>query len=77
MLREDIPKIPPANRFQIERAIEERLAVAPLGFGKPLRHSLSGMRSLRIGDYRVGYVVDGANVIIQRIEHRRDAYKKW
>ena len=77
MLREDFPKIPHAVRPQIERAIRERLTVAPLLLGKALKHSLSGMRSLRVGDYRIGYVVEGANVIIKRIEHRRDAYKGW
>ena len=77
VIRSDLPAMPTASKEQVMRAIYERLTVDPLSFGKPLRHSLSGMRSLRVGDYRVGYVVEGDNVIIKHIEHRRDAYKGW
>ena len=75
--KEDLPKIPEQNKAQIAKAIHERLAIAPLSFGKPLRHSLSGMRSLRVGDWRIGYYVEGRNVVIEHIEIRRDAYKGW
>lgn len=74
---EDLPKIPPASRVQIRRAICERLMVAPLDVGKPLRHGLSGMRALRVGDWRIGYYVKDEDVTIARIELRRDAYKDW
>jgi len=75
--RNDYPKIPTNSRRQILRAIHERLAVSPLDFGKPLRHELGGMRSLRVGDWRIGYFVEGETVIIAHIELRRDAYKGW
>jgi len=77
VIEEDFPRIPKKNLAQIVKAIGRRLSAAPMSFGKPLRHGLSGMRSLRVGDYRVGYVVDGENVIIQHIEIRRDAYEDW
>ena len=75
--RVDAPNIPRAHRAQIEKAISERLAVAPLDFGKPLRHNLNGIRSLRVGDWRIGYCVEGETVTITHIELRRDAYKGW
>jgi len=77
VVEEDFPRIPKANLAQIVKAIGSRLSVAPLLLGKPLRHNLHGTRSLRIGDYRVGYSVDGNDVIIEHIELRRDAYKGW
>ena len=73
----DLAAMPSAARKQILRAIHDRLAVAPLDFGKPLRHNLNGMRSLRVGDWRIGYCVEGETVIITHIELRRDAYKGW
>ena len=77
VMREDVPNIPMAHRAQIEKAINNRLAVAPLDFGKPLRHNLIGMRSLRVGDWRIGYYIKGETVVIEHIELRRDAYKDW
>ena len=77
VIKRDIPSIPLANKEQIMRAIYERLTVAPLNYGKPLRHGLSGLRSLRVGDWRIGYCVEGGDVVIEHIELRRDAYKDW
>jgi mRNA interferase RelE/StbE len=77
MLREDFPKIPHDSRHQIERAINERLTVAPLEFGKQLQYSLKSLRCLRVGDWRVAYKVEGNTVTIVRIQNRRDAYKGW
>ena len=74
---DDLAAMPPASRRQVLRAIHERLTVSPLLFGKRLRHSLRGLRSLRVGDYRVGYMVDGESVVIAHIDLRRDAYKDW
>ena len=74
---EDVAAAPAVNRKQILRAIYERLTVAPLDFGKPLRHSLSGIRSLRVGDWRIAYIVEGQTVTVTHITLRRDAYKGW
>ena len=45
--------------------------------GKPLRVDLAGVWSARRGTYRVLYRIreDLREVIILRIEHRRDAYR--
>lgn len=60
----------------IRKAIEKKLAVDPVAFGKPLRYSLKGYRRLRVGDYRVIYkiVEDKVLVIIIDIDHRKDIY---
>lgn len=61
---EDILTLPKSAKKQIQKAIEERLAVDPIGLGKPLRYSLKGHRRLRVGDYRVVYRIEVANVLI-------------
>jgi mRNA interferase RelE/StbE len=45
--------------------------------GKPLRDDLAGVWSARRGTYRVLYRIreDLREVIVLRIEHRRDAYR--
>lgn len=71
----DIPLLPKTIRLTIKRAIEERLTVDPVGFGKPLRYSLKGFRRLRVGDYRVIYKIKGKIVLISAIKHRKDIYE--
>lgn len=77
VLDQDIPLLPKIAKRQIQKAIEERLMVDPVGFGKPLRYSLKGHRRLRIGDYRVVYRIETEKnlVLILAIKHRKDIYK--
>jgi mRNA interferase RelE/StbE len=74
VVSKDILALPKSAQIQIKRAIEERLTVDPIGFGKPLRYSLKGLRRLRVGDYRVVYQIEGKSVIISAIKHRKDIY---
>lgn len=75
---EDIKALPKNAKRQIQKAIEERLVVDPIGFGKPLRYSLKGHRRLRVGDYRIVYriEVENNNVLIIAIKHRKDIYEE-
>jgi len=45
--------------------------------GRPLRGELSGKHSLRIGDYRVIYVIDEDEnlVILYTVKHRKKVYR--
>ena len=72
----DIPSLSTSAKKLIIRSIDERLTVAPLSFGKPLKHAFNGYRSLRVGRYRIIYIIDEINrkVIIHSIDHRKDAY---
>jgi len=76
VVAEDVPALPTRMRDQIRRAIESRLVVDPVGYGKPLRYSLAGHRRLRVGDWRIVYKIDGARreVTISVIKHRKDVY---
>ena len=57
-------------------SIIRRLEAEPF-IGKPLRGELKGKRSLRIGNYRIIYVIDEKNRIITllTIRPRRTAYR--
>lgn len=77
VVKKDIPDLSSSARKMIKKAIEERLMVDPIGFGKPLRYSLKGHRRLRVSDYRVVYRIDETinKVIIVAIKHRKDIYE--
>lgn len=72
-----IPKLSLPVRRRIQKAIEKKLMINPIVFGKPLRHSLKGLRRLRVDDYRVIYKIDENDnrVLIVKIAHRKDAYE--
>jgi mRNA-degrading endonuclease RelE of RelBE toxin-antitoxin system len=77
VIRKHIPKLSTTAKKIVKSAIEQRLMVDPVGFGKPLRYSLNGHRRLRVGDYRVIYRIeaDDKTVLIVAIKHRKDIYK--
>lgn len=71
---QDIPKLSIPVRFLIKSTIEKKLLSDPIKFGKPLRYSFKGCRSLRIGDYRVIYQIVDTTINILVIQHRKDCY---
>lgn len=80
---------PPAQRA-LERGVSEGVATAVIEFltgsliaaprrvGKPLRYELDGIWAARRGTYRVLYRIneEAHEVVVLRIEHRRDAYRR-
>lgn len=77
VIEQDIPRLDKTAAKQIRSAVEKKLTRDPYTFGKPLRYSKHGLRSLRAGDYRVifGIKEEVRIVAIVRIGHRRDIYK--
>ncbi|MCC8416966.1 MAG: type II toxin-antitoxin system RelE/ParE family toxin [Rickettsia endosymbiont of Bryobia graminum] len=71
---QDIPKLSIPVRSLIKLTIEKKLLSDPIKFGKPLRYSFKGCRSLRIGDYRVIYQIVDTTIKILVIQHRKDCY---
>ena len=74
--KEDVPFIAKSALELIKRAIDQRLTVTPNQYGEALRYQYSGMRRLRVSDYRIIYRVDEIEhvVTIEAIGHRRDVY---
>lgn len=74
VLKDHIPKLPNTAKKMVKKAIEERLMTNPIAYGKPLRHSLTGHRRIRVGDYRVVYRINDNIVTVVAIAHRKDVY---
>jgi mRNA interferase RelE/StbE len=73
---DDLASISAPIKKDIRKAIEEKLTTSPEFFGKPLQFSLKGLRSMRVGDYRVIFQISDIVVQIILIEHRSVVYKK-
>ena len=73
---EDVPRLDTTILTNIRKAMETKLLTFPTTFGKPLRESLKGHRSLRVENYRIVYVVEpNNNILIVAMRHRRDVYQ--
>jgi mRNA interferase RelE/StbE len=72
----DILKFPNNIKARIRKSIENRLLVDPLKYGEPLRRTLQGYRKLRVGDYRVIYKIEKKTIVVLKIGHRKEVYKK-
>lgn len=73
----DLKKITKTDKQKIKKSIEKKLAQNPLLYGEPLRSSLSGYRKLRVGEYRIVYVIQPQDrTLIIIIAHRKDVYER-
>jgi mRNA interferase RelE/StbE len=70
-------KLPEPVAAAVIEFLTTSLIQQPYRVGKPLRDDLAGLWSARRGTYRVLYRIreDRREVIILRVEHRRDAYR--
>ncbi|MEX2289244.1 MAG: type II toxin-antitoxin system RelE/ParE family toxin [Mycobacteriales bacterium] len=70
-------RLPEAVAAAVTDFLTTTLIEQPLRVGKPLRGQLLGIWSARRGTYRILYRVDEElkEVVVLRIEHRRDAYR--
>jgi mRNA interferase RelE/StbE len=71
----DIPLIHQNLLVRIAGAIKSRLTRAPHQYGAPLRKTLKGYWKLRVGDYRVVYKIEGEEVWVLGIQHRKTVYE--
>jgi mRNA interferase RelE/StbE len=71
----ELRKLPPSERPRLIAAIDQ-LADQPYT-GKLLKGDLSGLRRLRVGNYRIIYEVDDGKVLILilRVAHRKRIYR--
>ena len=71
----DLKKLDKREASNILDQIENDLSEHPASFPF-LKGKFSGLRKYRVGDYRVIYVILEADVVVLRIGHRREVYKK-
>jgi len=74
VIKRDLRELSHPVLKQIKQAIEKRLIVDPISYGKPLRYNLKGCRRLRVGDYRIVYQINEQVVTIIAIKHRKNIY---
>ena len=72
---DDLARLDAFWHDEVLTAIENKLLTQPELFGKPLRQSLQGCRSLRVGDYRIVFRIEKKVVYIFAIIHRSTNYK--
>jgi mRNA interferase RelE/StbE len=75
LVAEDVSGLNVNIRERLSKATQKRLSSHPESYGKPLRGSLAGYWTLRIGDYRVVYRVVRHEVWIYGIMNRKDVYE--
>jgi mRNA interferase RelE/StbE len=74
LVKQDLAALNRDIKDRLAKAIDSRLSTQPQSYGKPLRGSLSGYWTLRVGDCRVVYRIVKQEVWIFAIIHRRDVY---
>lgn len=76
VVKNDIPQLSKTIKERIKKDIQKKLIHSPEIFGKPLRKTLKGFRSMRCGDYRVVFEIVKSQIEIVIICHRSIVYKK-
>jgi mRNA interferase RelE/StbE len=71
----DIQKLDVDNKERIEKTLL-RYRQNPLVYAEKLTDSQLGTYRFRIGDYRVVFDVEDNEIVILRVGHRRDIYKR-
>ena len=70
-----IAKLDPAIKRQLGKAIL-KLQENPVEHSEKLTDPLIGTYRYRIGDYRIIFDIDGDNVVILRVGHRKEIYRR-
>lgn len=71
----DIKKLDSVVKKRIKKRIEEFLK-DPIRSAKRLTSSSIGDYRWRVGNYRVVFDIDKNNIVILRVGHRREIYRK-
>ena len=71
----DLKRIAKADATRILDKIDAELTKNPQRF-PALKGTFAGMRKFRVGDYRVIFVIIDQQVLILRIQDRKDVYRK-
>jgi mRNA interferase RelE/StbE len=74
-VEKDLNRISKQNARRILDSIDAELTKKPDRF-PALSGPFAGMRKFRVGDYRVIFVIMDQEVLILRIQDRKDVYRK-
>lgn len=71
----DLSKLEPATRQRIGETLEG-YAKAPLSYARKMVNPSFGTYRFRIGDYRIIFDIEGDELVVLRIGHRREIYRR-
>lgn len=71
----DIQKLDTVAKKRLKKKLEAYVT-DPLQYGKRLTDFSLGSYRWRIGNYRIAFDIDKNNIVILRVRHRREIYKK-
>ncbi|MCX5885042.1 MAG: type II toxin-antitoxin system RelE/ParE family toxin [Proteobacteria bacterium] len=74
-IQHDLKKLSKAEAQRVLNQVEGELSKNADTY-PVLKGQFAGLRKYRIGDYRVIYAILGNDVLVLRIGHRKDVYKK-
>ncbi len=75
--KKDIQSLDPVVQKRIAKKLQFFLAhEKPLSFAKPLISSKDGDYRWRVGHYRIVFDVHDTVIVILRVQHRGEVYKK-
>ncbi len=74
-VQRDLKKLSKAEAHRVLNQVEEELSKNAETY-PVLKGQFAGLRKYRVGDYRVVYAILGDDVLLLRIGHRKDVYKK-
>ncbi len=73
--KRDTKKLEPRTRDRIGKTLL-RYAEDPLRFAEKLTDPILGEYRFRVGDYRVVFDIQGNEIVVLRVGHRREVYKR-
>jgi mRNA interferase RelE/StbE len=71
--QKDLDKLESSTARRVLLRLREIKAL-PVAGAKALRDSRLGSYRLRVGDYRIIFDLEGSDIVVLRIGHRRDIY---
>ena len=71
----DLSKLDPVAKERIGVTLE-RYAGAPLNYARKMIDPTLGTYRFKIGDYRVIFDIEGGELVILRLGHRREIYRR-
>lgn len=71
----DLQKLEASVRQRVGKTLL-RYEENPLGYSEKLINSKLGSYRFRIGEYRVIFDIEGEDIVVLRVGHRREIYRK-
>jgi len=70
----DLDKLNPTTKERIKESLE-KYADIPFNYAKKMVDPALGSYRFRVGDYRIIFDIEGEELIILRVGHRREIYR--